>query len=90
MNAQKSLFHDQTPTIDEVMGAWRGDKSPEWLSRAMIAERLGRSKSPTLIGVLGACMGMGYLTIKNERLPNGADYYLYQPTQKWWSTDFPF
>jgi len=89
MNAQKSLFHDKTPTVDEVMSVWDQER-PEWLSRAMVAERLGRSKSPALIAVIGVCTGMGFLTVKNERLPNGADYYLYQPCQRWWDTTYPF
>jgi len=89
MNTQKSLFVDQTPTLDEVMSAW-DEKRPEWLSRAQIAAKLGRSKSPALIAVLGVAAGMGFLTRKNEILPNGADYFLYQPTQKWYDTEFPF
>lgn len=89
MNAQKSLFHDQSPTLDEVMSAWDADR-PEWLSRAHIAEKLGRSKSPALIAVVGVAVGMGFLTLKIERLPNGADYYLYQATPKWHSTEYPF
>lgn len=89
MNSQKSLFVDHAPTLDEVMSAW-DEKRPEWLSRAMIAEKLGRSKSPALIAVLGVACGMGFLTRKNEVLPNGADYYLYQPTAKWYTTVYPF
>ena len=89
MNSQKSLFTDQSPTLDEVMSAW-DEKRPEWLSRAMIAEKLGRSKSPALIAIIGVAVGMGFLTVKNEVLPNRADYFLYQPTQKWYDTEFPF
>jgi len=89
MNAQKNLFTDQPPTLDEVMSAW-DESRPEWLSRAQIAERLGRSKSPTLITIVGVAVGMGFLTMKNEILPNKANYYLYQPTKKWWTTEFPF
>lgn len=89
MNQQKSLFSDQAPTLDEVMSAWDG-KRDKWLSRAQIAENLGRAKSPALIAVIGASLGMGFLTIKNEILPNGANYYLYQPTKKWYDTEFPF
>jgi len=89
MNAQKSLFHDTSPTLDEVMSAW-DEKRPEWLSRAMIAEKLGRSKSPALIAIVGVAVGMGFLTLKNEVLPNGANYFLYQPTPKWWTTEYPF
>jgi len=89
MNQQKSLFTDQPPTLDEVMSAW-DEKHPEWLSRAMIAEKLGRSKSPALIAMVGVAVGMGFLTLKNEILPNGANYYLYQPTAKWRSTVYPF
>ena len=89
MNAQKSLFHDQAPTIDEVMSAWDLERL-EWLSRAMIAEKLGRSKSPALIAAIGVLVGMGMLTLKVERLPNGADYYLYKPAIIYRTTDLPF
>ena len=89
MNQQKSLFADQSPTLDEVMSVW-DETRLEWMSRAQIAERLGRAKSPALIAVIGVCVGMGFLAVKNEILPNRANYYLYQPTKKWWDTEYPF
>jgi len=89
MNAQKSLFADQAPTLDEVMSAW-DEKRPEWLSRAQIADKLGRSKSPALIALIGVALGMGYLVMKNEILPNHANYYLYQPTEKWYRDSYQF
>jgi len=88
MNAQRSLFHDQTPTVDEVMSVWQGDR--EWKSRRMICEALGRAKSPAIISVLTVLTNIGYLTVKNEPLPNGADYYFYAPTQKWLDDALPY
>jgi len=82
MNAQRSLFQDNTPTFDEIMSAWNGDR--EWLSRSEIARALGRSKSPILIAVINVLVNVGYLTVKNEPLPNGADYFKYSPTAKWY------
>jgi len=81
MNAQRSLFHDQTPTVDEVMGGWSQDRG--WRSRQQIAVALGRSKSPALIAVINVLVAIGYLTCRNEPLPNGVDYYKYSPSQKW-------
>lgn len=89
MNQQRSLFHDTAPTLDEVMSVW-DEARPEWWSRAQIAEKLGRSKSPALIATIGVCVAMGFLTIKNERLPNGSDYFMYQATPKWFATEYPF
>jgi hypothetical protein len=89
MFAQKSLFTDQAPTLDEVMSAWDAHRA-QWLSRAMIAQCLGRSKSPALIAVINVALGMGYLEIKNEILPNGASYYLYMPTARWYADAPPF
>lgn len=89
MNMQRSLFHDQTPTLDEVMSAW--NSAPDaWASRTEIAAALGRAKSPTLIAVINVCVSLGFLTSKNDRLPNGMDYFKYQPTQKWWEVQFPY
>jgi len=89
MNAQKSLFSDTAPTIDEVMSAW-DEARPVWLSRAQIAEKLGRAKSPALIAVIGAALGMGFLTLKTVELPNRMPYFMYQPTAKWYATEFLF
>lgn len=82
MNAQRSLFHDQAPTIDEVMSVWADDRG--WRSRAVIAQALGRSKSPALIAVINVLVSIGYLTCVNEPLPNGVDYFKYSPSQKWY------
>lgn len=89
MNAQKSLFSDQAPTLDEVMSAW-DEHRPEWLSRAEIAAKLGRSKSPALIAVIGVAVGMGFLTCNDTLLPNRAHYFQYQPTARWYATEYPF
>jgi len=89
MNAQKSLFHDTAPTLDEIMSAWDYGK-PVWMSRKQIAEKLGRAKSPTLIAFVNVAVSLGYLEVKNEVLPNGADYFLYTPTAKYWTDVYPF
>lgn len=81
MNEQVSLFKDQAPTIDEVMAAWGRDR--HWRSRAQIAQALGRSKSPSLIAVINVLVAIGYLTCKNDPLPNRVNYFTYAPTQKW-------
>jgi len=81
MNAQRSMFHDQTPTVDEVMGVWGSDR--KFRSRLEIAEALGRAKSPALIATLGVLTGIGYLTVQEVRLPNRVTMYEYAPTKKW-------
>jgi len=81
MNAQKSLFHDQTPTVDEVMAVWASDRN--FRSRLQIAEALGRAKSPALIAVIGVLTGIGYLTCRKITLPNRVDMFEYAPTPKW-------
>lgn len=88
MNMQRSMFQDQTPTLDEIMSAWHSAPTV-WASRAEIAAALGRAKSPTLIAVINVCVALGYLTCKNNPLPNKADYFKYQPTQKWLEVEYP-
>lgn len=88
MNAQRSLFHDQTPTIDEVMSVWQSDRN--FRSRLQIAEALGRAKSPSLIAMLGVLSGVGYLTIREITLPNRVVMYEYAPTVKWQEEGLPF
>lgn len=81
MNAQRSMFHDQTPTVDEVMAVWGKDR--QFRSRLQIAEALGRAKSPSLIATIGVLVGIGYLTVRGVNLPNRVTMYEYAPTQKW-------
>lgn len=81
MNAQRSLFHDQAPTIDEIMSVWAGDR--EFRSRLEIADALGRAKSPSLIATIGVLTGIGYLTCREVKLPNRIVMYQYAPTLKW-------
>lgn len=87
MNAQRSLFHDQTPTADEVMALWQGDR--KWRSRKEIAEKLGRAKSPSLIAMIEVLVSIGYLTKRNSILPNGADYFTYAVAQKYLDEALP-
>lgn len=82
MPLQLGLAHDTTPTVDEVMEIWNGH-SKIWLTRKEIADCLARSKSPTLIAVIGIAVGMGLLARKTTRLPNGVDMFQYRPTEKW-------
>jgi len=88
MNVHRSLFIEQSPTVDEVMAVWGGDR--KFRSRAQIAAALGRSKSPALIAILNVLVTIGYLTLRNEVLPNSSNYYLYAPTQKWEEDASPF
>jgi len=88
MNAQRSLFHDQTPTFDEVMALWAGDR--DWRSRAEIALALGRSKSPALISTIEMLTRVGYLTKRVIDLPNHAKYFQYAASQKWIDEAPPF
>lgn len=88
MFAQRSLFHDTPPSFDEVMSVWGGDRT--WRSRAQIAQALGRAKSPALIATINMLATVGYLTVRIEKLPNGADYYLYSASQKWFDQAPPF
>jgi len=88
MNAQRSLFHDQTPTFDEVMALWNNDR--EWRSRAAIAVNLGRAKSPALIATIEMLVTVGYLTKRVIDLPNHAEYFQYAVSQKWIDQAPPF
>lgn len=83
MNAQRSLFHDTVPTLDELLSAWGILRRSEWLSRKELAARLGRSKSPTLIALINVAVSLNYLEVQKEVLPNGADYYKYRPSAEW-------
>lgn len=88
MNAQRSLFQDQTPTFDEVMQLWAGDRN--WRSRAEIALALGRAKSPALITTVEMLTTVGYLTKRVIDLPNRAQYFQYAVAQKWIDQSAPF
>lgn len=81
MNAQRSLFHDASPTFDEVMSVWANDR--KFRSRLKIAEALGRAKSPSLVAIIGALVGIGYLTVREVELPNRVIMYEYAATKKW-------
>jgi hypothetical protein len=81
MNTQQSLFFDKVPTLDEVMSAWGEER--KWLTRAEIAKRLGRAKSPALIAQIGILVGMQYLASQTVTLPNHVDMYMYCPTNAW-------
>jgi len=82
MNAQRSLFHDTVPTLDELMSAWELARL-DWLSRKEIAAKLGRAKSPTLIALINVAVHFDYIEVRNDVLPNGANYFRYKPSQGW-------
>ena len=88
MNAQRSLFHDQTPTVDEIMSVWQSDR--EFRSRLQICEALGRAKSPALIAVITVLQNIGYLTVREVTLPNRIVMYQYSPSEKWYAEGLPF
>lgn len=88
MIAQRSLFHDQTPTFDEIMAIWADNR--DWVSRAGIAVKLGRAKSPSLIATIEVLVTVGYLTKRVIDLPNGAEYFQYAVSQKWIDQAPPF
>lgn len=88
MNDQRSLFHDTMPTVDEVMSVWTKDRN--FRSRLQIAEALGRSKTPTLISVIQVLVGIGYLTVREIKLPNRIIMYEYSPSAQYLTHDQPF
>jgi hypothetical protein len=88
MNAQRSLFHDQAPTVDEIMSAWQHDRN--FRSRLEIAEKLGRAKSPALIATINVLVSIGYLTVREIDLPNKVTMYQYSPSEKWLAEGLPF
>lgn len=88
MNAQRSLFQDTMPSVDEVMSVWANDR--KFRSRLQIAEALGRAKSPTLISVIQVLTGIGYLTIREIPLPNRVVMFEYAPSEKWFDNALPY
>lgn len=89
MDEQMGLVHDTTPTIDEVLEIWRGHEGI-WLTRKEVCDCLGRAKSPALIAVIGVAVGMGFLSSKTTKLPNGVPMFQYRPTEKWIAGTNPF
>jgi len=79
---QLGLAHDTTPTIEEVLSVWAGQGKPQWMTRKEIAEALGRSKSPSLVVILGIAAGTGLLQQKLVTLPNKIDMFMYRPTPR--------
>lgn len=53
-----------------------------WISRAGVAEKITRSKSPTLIMKLTDLVVDGFLDINAVRLPNGVDMFVYTITER--------
>lgn len=88
MNAQRNFFHESAPTFDEVMSVF--ENTSDWVSRARIASRLGRSKSPALIAAIEMLVVAGYLTKRTIELPNKTDYFQYAMSQKWIDQAMPF
>jgi len=84
MNEQRSLKQDTPYTLDEPMQAWHPFGDDVWLTRLEIAEKIGRSKTPGLIAIIGILVGMGYLETRLVALPNRVDMFQYRPTRRWW------
>lgn len=74
------LAHDTTPTVDDVLSVWTQEHQKVWLSRKEIADCLARSKSPSLITIIGVAVGLGLLQTKTVKLPNGTHMFMYRPT----------
>jgi len=76
---QKSLFFDQPITDGDVLSVW--DNPQQWLTRKMIAERLDRVKSPSLIGRINNLLMLGALEVTQDAAPNGITRFWYRPRQ---------
>jgi len=77
---QMGLGHDTTPTVDEVLSIWAGKEKREWMTRKEIADKLARSKSPTLVTIISVAVGLGLLEQKLVTLPNKVKMFMYRPT----------
>lgn len=75
----KLMPFDEPLTDGEVLHVFGvGD----WLTRRLIAEKLRRAKSPTLIARTNKLAREGFLRVEFHRLPNGVDMWCYQITEK--------
>jgi len=57
-------------------------ESGNWVSRRMVAERLRRAKSPSLVAKLNDLVNDGFLCCEDRRLPNGVGMLVYSITEK--------
>lgn len=76
---QRSLWFDQPITDGDVMSVW--DNPQEWLTRRMIAVRLERVKSPSLIDRISNLVAIGALEMTTDDAPNGVTRMWYRPRQ---------
>lgn len=74
--SQKSLFFDTPTTDDDILDAFANTE--EWLSRKMIAERVARVKSPSMIARIESLVDRECLERQGYQLPNGAVMLLYR------------
>jgi len=77
---QNKLWNFDEPLTDrEVMLAFEEGRT---MTRRNIAEKLRRSKSPTLVSRMNRLAQEGYLKVEFYTLPNGVDMWLYTMTEK--------
>lgn len=76
LKGQKTLMFDQPTTDYDVLAAFKNEE--EWLSRAAIAKRVLRVKSPSLIARIEKLAQEGHLHKDFSRLPNGVDMCIYR------------
>lgn len=79
MMQQKALLQFDMPlTDDDILFVLAQN---EFFTRKMIADRLGRAKSPTLVARLNRMASEGLFDVQYHKLPNGVDMWVYSPTQ---------
>lgn len=77
---QEKLWNfDQPMSYRDVLTAV--NEAGNWVTRGQVARELRRSKSPTLIALLGELVESGYLAAQLLPLPNGVDMYKYSITE---------
>lgn len=77
--AQKSIFFDQPISPDDVLSAFPCHE--EWLTRREIAQRIGRSLSPTLVALINGLVQDGRLRVHEGANKQGFTKYYYTSTQ---------
>jgi len=72
------LGFDQPLTDAEILRAFAPG---EFFTRKMLAEKLGRSKSPTLVTRINRMAQEGLYSVQTHTLPNGVDMWIYSLTE---------
>lgn len=73
---QKAMFYTARLSKEDILLCFMSDE--EWLTRAQIAERLFRSKSPALITMIEALVDEGELERNVDQFSNGAQMFWYR------------